>query len=115
MKKNIATKWVKALRSGDYKQAYGRLHDTTTGGFCCLGVLCKMYEKAYEGLDKHIIENYILPHALMKDFKIATTVATPGGKVPIGKGHYVCLADANDGKESFVDIANWIESNYALL
>jgi hypothetical protein len=32
-----------ALRSGEYKQAKGTLQNT--GGFCCLGVMCDVYEK----------------------------------------------------------------------
>jgi hypothetical protein len=32
-----------ALRSGEYKQARGTLQNT--GGFCCLGVMCDVYEK----------------------------------------------------------------------
>lgn len=32
------TKWVEALRSGEYKQCKGTLHNASTGGFCCLGV-----------------------------------------------------------------------------
>lgn len=32
------TKLVEALRSGDYNQTQGRLHDDK--GFCCLGVAC---------------------------------------------------------------------------
>lgn len=31
-------KWVDALRSGNYTQTNGALHDT--GGYCCLGVAC---------------------------------------------------------------------------
>ncbi len=115
MKKNIATKWVKALRSGKYKQGYLKLHDNKTGGYCCLGVLCKMYEKDYEGMSDIIDTEKDLPYQLMKDFNIATAVGTPGGKVALGKGKYVCLANANDNHESFGAIANWIESNYALL
>ena len=38
MKKEIAEKWVKALRSGEYKQTKNVLKDND--GFCCLGVLC---------------------------------------------------------------------------
>ncbi len=33
-------KWIKALRSGEYKQTTGVLNDST--GFCCLGVGCKV-------------------------------------------------------------------------
>lgn len=35
----LKTKWVKALRSGKYKQGRGRLYDPDTKSFCCLGVL----------------------------------------------------------------------------
>lgn len=38
MKKEIADKWVAALRSGEYQQAKEWLK--TNDGFCCLGVLC---------------------------------------------------------------------------
>jgi hypothetical protein len=40
MKKSIAIKWVKALRSGEYKQAKHSLYDGHK--YCCLGVLCKI-------------------------------------------------------------------------
>ena len=40
MKKEIADKWVAALRSGDYKQVHAYLH--TPAGYCCLGVLCEI-------------------------------------------------------------------------
>ena len=43
MKEEIAKKWVKALRSGDYKQETSALNpygDTQ----CCLGVLCEISE-----------------------------------------------------------------------
>ncbi len=41
MKKEIATKWIEALRSGKYKQGKSRLkkYDQT---YCCLGVLCEI-------------------------------------------------------------------------
>jgi hypothetical protein len=46
MKKEIAKKWVKALRSGKYKQGKGYLKQFTTKNeprHCCLGVLCELY------------------------------------------------------------------------
>lgn len=46
MKKDIKAKWVKALRSGQYKQAKEVLHrGGKNGGFCCLGVLTDLYLK----------------------------------------------------------------------
>lgn len=44
MKKEIKEKWVKALRSGKYKQATCSLH-VKGGGYCCLGVLTDLYLK----------------------------------------------------------------------
>lgn len=37
MKAGLKAKWIKALRSGEFKQTTGHLKDTH--GFCCLGVL----------------------------------------------------------------------------
>lgn len=44
MDEQIKEQWVKALRSGDYKQGKTRLE--TDEGFCCLGVLCDLAVKA---------------------------------------------------------------------
>ena len=44
MKKEIADKWIAALRSGEYKQGIGELHDTGNNSYCCLGVLCKVMD-----------------------------------------------------------------------
>lgn len=41
MKKRIKNKWLKALRSGDYKQTKKVLKDSK--GYCCLGVLCDLH------------------------------------------------------------------------
>jgi hypothetical protein len=45
MNKDHVTKWIAALRSGEYTQTTKRLHDRENGGFCCLGVLCDLYAK----------------------------------------------------------------------
>jgi hypothetical protein len=41
MRKEIAEKWVAALRSGEYEQSAGFLQ--TRDGYCCLGVLCDLH------------------------------------------------------------------------
>ena len=43
MKKEIADKWVEALRSGKYKQGKSALKKDDS--FCCLGVLCDIIGK----------------------------------------------------------------------
>lgn len=43
--------WLKALRSGKYKQGHNALCTVTTRGknrFCCLGVLCDLYIKSHK-------------------------------------------------------------------
>ena len=40
MDRKYKAEWLKALRSGEYQQARGKLYDGT--GYCCLGVLCKV-------------------------------------------------------------------------
>lgn len=39
MDAGLKTKWIEALRSGNYQQGRGTLKDEE-GRFCCLGVLC---------------------------------------------------------------------------
>ncbi len=66
MKKDIAKKWVRALRSGKYKQAQGVLKTKTKTGrvrHCCLGVLCELYQndckrKKKKGVCVTEIESY---------------------------------------------------------
>lgn len=48
MKKTVAEKWVKALRSKKYKQAKSVLKIKNKAGVvrhCCLGVLCELYQQ----------------------------------------------------------------------
>lgn len=49
-----AQKWVKALRSGKYKQTKEFLHDQN--GFCCLGVACEVYNQEMKRLHKKQLE-----------------------------------------------------------
>lgn len=71
MNKGVKKQWVKALRSGEYKQGEGRLAVIKEGGtvFCCLGVLCDLAVKAgiikkpkkveiYSGADAYVYEEY---------------------------------------------------------
>jgi hypothetical protein len=43
VKKDVKEKWVKALRSGEYKQGMGTLKREDK--YCCLGVLCDLHAK----------------------------------------------------------------------
>lgn len=55
----IQQELVDALRSGQFEQTQGRLSGKN-GGYCCLGVACKVYEER-EGV---ILESLSYEHAL---------------------------------------------------
>lgn len=57
MDKKLKAKWVKALRSGKYKQCTSELYDSEAREYCCLGVLCVVAKlepdaNAYTKLDR---------------------------------------------------------------
>lgn len=103
MNKKLKVKWVKALRSGKFKQGQGALYDED--GYCCLGVLCKVVGAqgrcnsygakifTYKGTR----EGCYLPEALAKEARISTRSQQT-------------LAKKNDRDNwSFGRIANYIE------
>lgn len=48
MNRDIAKLWIDALQSGDYRQTTGALCRTAKDGtksYCCLGVLCELYQQ----------------------------------------------------------------------
>jgi len=51
MKQEIKAKWLQALRSGEYRQGRYTLR-TSNNSFCCLGVLCDLYNKEDRGFWK---------------------------------------------------------------
>ncbi len=67
MKKSIARKWVKALRSKKFKKGFGRLFEG--GKHCPLGVLCAIspYKNNYTKMKVESgTSNIILPTKVMK-------------------------------------------------
>mgnify|MGYP001438297913 CR=1 FL=1 len=104
MKYNVMKKWVKALRSGEYKQTRGTLVDRD--GFCCLGVLCDIANK------ENVVELHDyqdrgnLPCKVMKWSGIEDSYGER-------KGRRKALAILNDfNRYSFKKIANVIEKEY---
>ena len=86
MDAQLKSKWVEALRSGEYKQCAGFLENTELKEHCCLGVLCVVAGK----------EPDHLAYAWLKQ-------ATGD------YGPFVMMND-DDGK-SFAEIADYIEAN----
>lgn len=101
---NLIKKWVAALKSGEYKQDTGQL--CSDNGYCCLGVLCDIYDKEddqpidWEGGD------YYLP----QDLQDIIGLKDEDGKV-ILEDETTSLVELNDEYRSFEFIAEVIENN----
>jgi hypothetical protein len=107
MQPELKAKWVKALRSGEYKQ--GRKYLSNYEEYCCLGVLacvdghhpydelkCGRTINDSERLSVHYCEHVGLPMCIASQ-----------------------LIDMNDGDDhrnpkDFAEIADWIESNESI-
>jgi hypothetical protein len=51
MNSQVKMKWVKALRSGKYKQGFGTMRDHNDN-FCVLGVLCNIHAQEHPEIAK---------------------------------------------------------------
>jgi hypothetical protein len=119
--------WIKALRSGKYKQGTGFLH-TADDKFCCLGVACDLAvkkgiirkptksiaERAFEDYEVYRYGNLsgLLPKKVMNWLGLSYSA----GDFTLGPTEYFqtddSLAAMNDSGVSFKKIADFIEKNY---
>lgn len=130
MKKEVAMKWVAALRSGKFKQGHGVLHSGDK--FCCLGVLCDIsgqgewvvdsvgangYSVAGEGMCKGVLHDQVQ--------KWSGVINWDGKYLDKKTGKHFKLSQWNDlgyskdtsvaKPQTFEQIANWIEKNWKAL
>ena len=142
MNKTIAMKWVKALRSGKYKQGVGHLCQVSSKGkkHCCLGVLTEMYQAEQKAKKKRVLPTkvsyvYVEDSTATSGLKLIEVVKYGSGedatevlsvavrrwagiKGRLGEfdvmdeGHYKSLSNMNDDGHSFEEIANFIEKNW---
>jgi hypothetical protein len=130
MNYDLATKWVKALRSGEYKQTKNVLKDER-GRFCCLGVLCDVMGYKFGPVQDIEIgpacevigpdgfgtsEFFSLPTEVQELAQIATGT----GSFELGSDddenfEEHDLAQMNDAGTSFEEIADLIESHWPQL
>ena len=138
MKKRIKERWLKALRSGKYKQGRRRLRIEEDEGcsYCCLGVLTDLYIKSKAGkeVNAHWVENagdVTHPSDCNKDQTCSGFIVGEDGPMTeqavlpkevsdwagvnegcplIGKSKVGAIS-ANDGGKSFKQIANMIEKH----
>ncbi len=107
MKKSIKKLWVKALRSGKYKQGTAGLR--FEGSFCCLGVLCDLHSQAAflswehdenSGTYRYLGESIVLP----REVCAWAGLDTQNPAVP-----KIFLTTQNDARRSFKRVATMIE------
>lgn len=103
MKPEWKRKWVKALRSGEYKQGHWQLKNRDE--YCCLGVLCDIYQAGHwEGTEfiyKRDLATAFLPGKLSEQLAITAKQESD-------------LAHMNDSggyDMDFNKIADYIEEN----
>jgi len=117
MKQKIAEKWVKALRSGKYKQTKHSLKDDN--GYCCLGVLCEISGmgefKKREELLKNKFYQYITETETDGVVLPALVMSWSGIQSVDGDFRDENLTAMNDCGFSFKKIADIIEKNYKIL
>lgn len=119
MRRDIAKRWVRALRSGRYRQGTGVLCYRRDDGmhYCCLGVLCDLAEKS--GVCKRNVKNgavfyfdgadVSLPESVMKWADMSSLDGSYRSR-PNATATDLDLAFDNDSRRlSFLQIANIIE------
>lgn len=94
-------KWIKALRSGDYKQTTGGLYSKLENAYCCLGVACVI-----NGINKRFLKNEgTIPakFSSMPQILIESDTTNPVSDT---------LIQMNDSeKKTFSEIADHIQKN----
>jgi len=122
----VKDRWIKALRSGEYKQTRGALRKSNgEPSYCCLGVLCNIYlsdgnnvtwgqddefyypegggSSAYKRI-RGILPSVVMQWAGLNDSKAQFR----GGEAYTDS----TLAGVNDNGKSFEEIANIIEEKF---
>lgn len=98
LSRDAKAKWLKALRSGKYRQGRGALYREETDAFCCLGVLCMTQGAKKADIDG---ENFPLQFGLP---------TIPNSWRVSVLGFMYALSELNDAKElPFSEIADIIE------
>ena len=108
MNPEIKAKWIAALRSGEYKQTQGVLRDRK--GYCCLGVLCKIYadERGMRWDNRKLsVDDPGDPCGKVPSAQICEWAGLPMPNPKIDGG--TTLAEENDEGKTFAEIADIIE------
>lgn len=110
MNKRIKKLWIKALRSGEFKQTTNALRDGAgrSTRYCCLGVLCELHRRHSEESGSWKRDGYLGNTALLPDEVQAWAKLDDGNPDVPGDN----LAGLNDGGKDFCYIADAIEKYF---
>jgi hypothetical protein len=116
--KEFCTKWVEALRSGNFKQGKRCLHMSDDDGdkYCCLGVACEVrgFKAALEenwgsySIFKYAKETAVLPRAMASAVFMEDKNSNGELSFEARKGGLICLSQINDDGFTFDQIADII-------
>lgn len=102
----IKSKWLHALRSGEYKQGKGRLREHAA--YCCLGVLCDIHAKETGG---RWSSNEYLDCAGILPVKVRDWAGLEARDPVVDGLDGRCLSSHNDNGKPFPEIADLIEKH----
>lgn len=125
-REELRREWLRALRSGEYRQVTGALE--THAGNCCLGVACRVFDKRFPDVlkiekdEKEMSDGMTVSTTI---FNNEEGVLPPLVRQALGLGDsegvfypedaevQQTLAELNDNGKSFTAIADVIESRPA--
>jgi hypothetical protein len=104
--------WLTALRSGQFQQGRGELHNAETDSYCCLGVACEvayqagviLHRAVYEGCTSYDGDSTALPKAVREWLGITNA------SVLLREHTAIFWNDVT--KASFAEIADMLENEY---
>jgi hypothetical protein len=102
MNQEWKAKWIAALRSDNYVQTKGALHDAH--GMCCLGVACDVYDPIQwqplsYGKHRYYRESNYLPSIVINAFELSSenpVVTTDRRTIMTGEQLYNMYAETNE-------------------
>lgn len=114
MNHEIKTKWLAALRSGDYRKSVHvlkRYFTTTKPGYCCMGVLCDIIKDDFGHASDLLEQNEPGSFHNAKKSKFAVLDQSALHFTGVSPQHQRTLTSMNDKGATFERIANYIEKH----
>ena len=122
MPASLKNRWLKALRSGRYKQTAGALRRRTEEGdlkYCCLGVLCNVAGENWKETNRYFFDEYAANYGYDSTLEATGDPTIEEGLLDarhrrkFGLTNNTCyrLMRMNDNGKSFREIADVIEKS----